>query len=269
MNLDLEEIFQVADRAAREAGKILAEGCKKPKQVKYKGDINLVTQYDEAAEKIIVGHISEAWPDHHILAEESGWQGRESEYVWYVDPLDGTTNFAHGLGVFCVSIGFEAPGPDGPEIQVAVIYDPIREEMFTALKGQGAYLNGERLEVSGETDQGRALLVTGFPYDLRERSETILPRFQKMLLSAQAVRRLGSAALDLAYVAAGRFDGFWEEGLHPWDTAAGILLVDEAGGRISDFKGNPFRPYSKEILATNGRLHYNMIELLDPERSGQ
>ncbi|MEW5722760.1 MAG: inositol monophosphatase family protein [Thermodesulfobacteriota bacterium] len=264
-SLDLDHVLKTALAAARRAGQLLGEGFSRPKSVQYKGEINLVTQYDTAAEKAIVGLLRAEFPTHRIVAEEGGGQDLDTPCCWYIDPLDGTTNFAHGFPVFSVSIGFEAPGPGEPEMKVGVIFDPLRDETFTAVRGRGAFLNGHRLEVTGQNDLNRALLVTGFPYDLHEKPDPVLPRFRAMCLAAQAVRRAGSAALDLAYVAAGRCDGFWEQGLLPWDTAAGLLLVEEAGGKVTDFSGRPYRLQLKEILATNGRLHYNMLKILGQE----
>ncbi|MBF0529292.1 MAG: inositol monophosphatase, partial [Deltaproteobacteria bacterium] len=254
-----DEILETALTSAKAAGEILSTAWQGPKQVRYKGDINLVTEFDLAAEKAIVTLISRTFPDHIIVAEEGGQTNTSSPYRWYIDPLDGTTNFAHGFPVFAVSIAFEAPGPNGPEVKVGVIFDPLRQEMYQAVKGQGAYLNHHPLKVSRETDLDHALLATGFPYDLRLNPEPVMSRFRAISLAVQGVRRAGSAALDLAWLAAGRFDGFWEEKLHPWDTAAGTLLVLEAGGRVTDFSDRPYVPTGQEILATNGLLHYNII----------
>lgn len=250
-------------KAARAAGDILTTGWQRPKKVNYKGDINLVTEYDLAAEKAIVSLITTHFPGHVIVAEESGQTEAVSPDRWFIDPLDGTTNFAHGLPFFAVSIGYEAPGLNGPEIKVGVIYEPLRQEMYHAVIGQGAYLNEQRLQVSAEKDLNRALLATGFPYDLRQDPDALFARFKAMCLSVQGVRRAGSAALDLAGVAAGRFDGFWEQKLYPWDTAAGILMVTEAGGQVTDFSGRPYTFDSQEILATNGHLHYNINSILN------
>ena len=265
----LDRVLETAVQAAHRAGGILRHGWRGPKSIEFKGEIDLVTDFDLASEEELTRSITRAFPDHAVLAEESGQGGVASPFRWYVDPLDGTTNFAHGFPVFCVSIGFEAPGPDGPEMMAGVVYDPIRDETFSAAKGQGAVLNGRPISVSAQTDLGRSLLATGFPYDIRENPDPILKRFKRMILAAQAVRRPGSAALDLAWTAAGRVDGFWEEGLRPWDTAAGAILVREAGGRVTDFSDRPYDPASKEILATNGHVHYNMRHILTREHSGR
>ncbi len=256
------DVLEVAGEAARSAGAVLAKGFYQPKSIKFKGEIDLVTEYDVAAERVIVDKISSVYPDHRIVAEESGERGSDSPCRWYVDPLDGTTNFAHGVPIFAVSIAFEVQTPDGPEICAGVVFDPLRGEMFTAAKGQQAFLNEQPITVSDQDDPGRALMATGIPYYVHQRPDPALSRFRHMTLAAQGVRRLGSAALDLAYVAAGRFDGFWEEGLWPWDTAAGIILVLEAGGTVTDMNGGKFQVDAKEILATNGCLHYNMLTIL-------
>lgn len=265
----IDNVMAAAVDAAKSAGRILLDGWRRPKSIEYKGEINLVTDYDLASEKVIVGKIRDAYPDHEILAEESGEVGNKSDYIWYIDPLDGTTNFAHGFPVFCVSIAFEdRTGPE-PVVAAGVIYDPVRDELYTALNDKGAFLNGETLNVSAQKDLNKALVATGFPYDIRENPEPVMSRFRRMCLSAQGVRRAGAAALDLAWVAAGRFDGFWEQGLWPWDTAAGMLLVREAGGRATDFSLRPYNPHVKEILATNGHLHYNMHNILSLEGESQ
>ena len=261
----LNDVLNEAVDAARAAGGLLREGFEKPKSIRHKGEINLVTEYDLAAEKIIVDQIASRFPDHGIVAEESGRKEASSPCRWYIDPLDGTTNFAHSFPVFAVSIGFEITGPQGPEMHVGVVFDPLRDELYTAVKDQGARLNGHALAVSLQTDLDRALVATGFPYDIRDNPDPVLSRFRTMALTAQGVRRAGAAALDLAWVAAGRLDGFWEERLWPWDTAAGLLLVREAGGIVTDFSGLAFLPEMKEILATNGHLHYNMMRILNPE----
>ena len=261
----LNHILDVACSAARAAGQVLAQGFNKPKSVNYKGEIDLVTEFDLAAEKTIISRLTEAFPGHHILAEESGSVGQTSEFIWYIDPLDGTTNFAHNFPFFCVSLALEGPGPSGREIKVGVIHDPLRDETFTAVRGGSAFLNGNPMSVTSESELGRALLATGFPYDIQQAPDPVLTRFRNVCLTARGVRRPGAAALDLAYVAAGRLDGFWEERLHPWDTAAGILLVEEAGGTVTDFKNQAYQPQAKEVLATNGLIHYNMLKILAPD----
>ena len=260
---DLNLILETAVEAARRGGRLLRQGFEQPKQIKYKGAVDLVTQYDLASEKAVVDCLLSAWPGHVVLAEEGGERGQGSPYRWYVDPLDGTVNFAHGFPCFCVSIAFEADARTGPELMAGVIFDPMSGELYTAVRGQGAFLNGDRIRVSDQDDLDRALLATGFPYDLRERPDRILERFNRMTLASQGVRRPGAAALDMAFLAAGRVEGFWEQGLKPWDTAAGVVLIEEAGGRVTEFGGSPFRPQSEEILASNGHLHYTMMQILD------
>lgn len=232
-------------------------------QVRSKGDINLVTEADLAAERLIIERIKSYYPRHAILAEESGATesviaiAGSSEWKWIVDPLDGTTNFAHGYPCFCVSIALERNG----QIEVGVVYDPTRDEMFAAERGSGASLNGRRVQVSLVEELNSAMLCTGFPYDVRERPHFALD-FTNFTMEAQAVRRDGSAALDLAYVACGRFDGFWEDGLNPWDVAAGVLLIEEAGGRVTDFVGGELDIYTPKVLVSNGRIHDQMMRVL-------
>jgi myo-inositol-1(or 4)-monophosphatase len=256
----MSEYRTVAVAAAQQAGKIIADAYRTDFQVYYKhGTLtNLVTEVDRRSESTIVEVLSGAFPEHRILAEEGGEASRrESPYRWYVDPLDGTTNFAHGFPMFCVSIGLEAHG----RMILGVVYDPLRRELFEAEAGQGALLNGEHIQASKVTDLKKALLVTGFPYDHDGRQEN-LPFFSRFALGSQGVRRTGSAAIDLCYVAAGRIDGFWELGLNPWDVAAGSLIVLEAGGRISDFLDNPYSVHGKQTLASNGLIHDAMIEVI-------
>ena len=250
----------IAVAAAQQAGKIIADAYRTDFQVYYKeGTLtNLVTEVDRRSEAAIVEVLSGAFPKHHILAEEGGEaSGRGSPYRWYVDPLDGTTNFAHGFPMFCVSIGLEAHG----RMILGVVYDPLRQELFEAEAGQGALMNGERIHVSKVTELRKALLVTGFPYDHAGRQEN-LPYFSRFALQSQGLRRTGSAAMDLCYVAAGRIDGFWELGLKPWDVAAGALMVIEAGGNITDLLGQPFSVRGTQTLASNGLIHQAMMEVI-------
>jgi len=253
-------LLDFAVQTAREAGRILAERFGRITEVSHKGEIDLVTEADLASERFIIERIRNYYPRHAILAEESGPSDageRRSDYVWIVDPLDGTTNYAHGYPVFAVSIALEHQG----EILLGVVYDPMRDELFAAERGAGATLNGRRIRVSDVEDLNKAMLCTGFPYDVRERGEFVR-HFRNFIMTAQAVRRDGSAALDLAYVASGRFDGFWEEGLNPWDVAAGALLVEEAGGRVTDYQGRPFSIYRAPVLASNGLVHEAMMRVL-------
>ena len=254
-------MLDFAVQTALEAGRVLADKFGRALQVSNKGDIDLVTEADLAAERLIVERIRSYHPRHAILTEESGdvaeAGGRDSEYKWIIDPLDGTTNYAHGYPVFCVSVALEHDG----RVVVGAVYDPSRDEMFAAERGGGATLNGRPLRVSETVELNRALVCTGFPYDVRERGD-FARHFRAFIMQAQSVRRDGAAALDLAYVAAGRFDGFWEEGLRPWDVAAGVLLVEEAGGRVTHYDGSPFRVYTPPIAASNGLVHDAMLSVL-------
>ncbi len=252
-------MLNFASNCARDAGLILIEKFGRANlRIEHKGAIDLVTEADLASEKLIVERIRNSFPRHEILAEESGLSKRAtSEHRWIIDPLDGTTNYAHGYPCFCVSIALEHDG----KIVLGVVYDPTRDELFAAEYGQGATLNMRRLRVSNVTNLNEALLVTGFPYDVRDRGD-FARHFTNFMNHAQAVRRDGSAALDLAYVAAGRFDGFWEEGLRAWDVAAGALIVEEAGGRVSRYDDSPYDIYSPPIVASNAHLHRQMLEVL-------
>jgi len=256
LEVEMEEFYKFALEVSYNAGEELLGLFPKTHQIDYKGKINLVTEADLKSEAIFKKAIKAHYPEHGILAEESGLE--EGEIKWIIDPLDGTTNFAHGLPWFCTSLALEVKG----EIVLGVVYIPILKECFSAIKGKGAFLNGKPIKVSKTKKIHQALLATGFPYDIHQRPEPVVTRFKKMLMVARGVRRAGSAAMDLCYLACGRFDGFWEERLHPWDTAAGKLIVEEAGGMVSDFSGRPYSIYSKEILATNGFLHQDMIKFL-------
>ena len=254
-----------ASGIAREAGACLREFFAQGVETEYKGDVDLVTVADRTAEKLIRSRLSEVFPDHGIYGEEGTRDRLEGEFRWYVDPLDGTTNFAHGFPQFCVSMGLEqrpsglTPTEDGTLV-AGVIYDPLRDELFSAEKGKGAFLNGKPMRTSSIPRLAEALLATGFPSRKRHASPNI-HFYQEFTLRSHGVRRAGSAALDLAYVAAGRLEGFWEFNLNPWDTAAGILLIEEAGGRITDFNGRPYRIDSKEVLASNGGIHEELLVL--------
>jgi len=255
-------------QTARDAGRILADRVGRVLQISNKGDIDLVTESDLASEKLIIERIKSHYPRHAILAEESGSTAGvevvpgKSEWQWIIDPLDGTTNYAHGYPCFCVSIALERAGA----IEVGVIYDPTRDEMFAAERGQGATLNGRRVRVSTVDELNSAMLCTGFPYDVRTRPH-FAREFANFTMAAQAVRRDGSAAIDLAYVACGRFDGFWEDGLRPWDVAAGVLLIEEAGGRVSDFTGGALNIFTPKVLASNGLVHNAMMNVLGTNHS--
>lgn len=253
-------MLNVAIEAAREAGRFLklSVGRVKNVEVKQGDERNLVSEIDRGAEERIISIIRRHYPGHAILAEESGGSTAPAEYRWIIDPLDGTTNFLHGVPIFSVSIGIERRG----ELIAGVVYDPNQDEMFTAEKGAGAFLNGRRLKVSTSSVLVESLLVTGFPYNITENPGNAVEHFVHFLMAARGVRRLGSAAIDLSYVAAGRFDGFWEVSLSPWDMAAGALLIAEAGGRITDMAGKPLNIYQKTVLASNGPIHDAMLAVL-------
>ena len=250
--------LKFAESLACEAGKVLKKELPKEHRIDFKGEINIVTEVDQMSEELLLTRIRASFPEHDIMTEESAGFQCGSTYRWIIDPLDGTTNYAHGYPVFCVSIALEKAG----EVICGVVYNPMTEEMFTAERQRGAFLNGRRLGVSRTEELRRSLLATGFPYDIRESEDNNINYFVGMALQAQAIRRAGSAALDLAYVAAGRFDGFWELKLSPWDTSAGWLLVTEAGGWVSNLLGQAYELASPHILATNGRIHEQMIAAL-------
>jgi myo-inositol-1(or 4)-monophosphatase len=244
---------------ARQAGALLKRKFNQTHKIDYKGEINIVTEADKMSENLIIESISRIFPDHGILAEESPAIAGSGKLCWIIDPLDGTTNYAHGFPVFCVSIALR----NDDNVVLGVIYDPMRDELFSAIKGKGAYLNDKKIEVSSVKDISRSLLATGFPYDIRESKDNNLDYFNLMAVNVQAIRRAGAAALDLAYLAAGRFDGFWELKLKPWDTAAGCLIVEESGGVVSDISGKKWNIYSPNVLASNGLIHEQMIKVLN------
>jgi myo-inositol-1(or 4)-monophosphatase len=248
---------EVAVGAALAAGQLLRQQYGRPQHVEHKGEIDLVTALDRQAEALIVGRIHAAYPDHTILAEEGSGTAGSPERRWLVDPLDGTTNYAHGYPTFCVSVAYECAG----QVVLGVVYDPLREELFYAESGRGATLNGRPLHVSASQSLAQSLLSTGFPYD-RALYPASLRRWEALIWRAQALRRGGSAALDLCYVAAGRADGFWERPIQPWDVAAGVLLVAEAGGQATSFAGGPPDIYSGEVAASNGRIHAELLAAL-------
>ncbi len=253
------QIKEAAIYIARKAGELLRENLGRVESIEYKGAVDLVTDVDRKSETLIVDFIRERFPDHDILTEEGQDKTEGSSYRWIIDPLDGTTNYAHGYPVFCVSIGFEEEG----ELRLGVVYDPMLEELFVAEKDGGAYLNDRRIGVSATPTLDRSLLATGFPYDLRTSRENNLDHFSNFALRAQAIRRAGSAALDMCYVGCGRFDGFWELKLKPWDVAAGSLVVREAGGRLTDFDNSQFSIYGYEVIASNGLIHREMVEVVN------
>lgn len=252
----LNKIIEIA----REAGKHIRDAFGNQISVEFKTDeSNIVTNVDKAAEEIIKGFISKEYPDHAIIAEESGNSNTGSDYTWIIDPIDGTTNFAHNLPIFAVSIGIQKKD----ELVIGVIYDVMRDVIYSAEKGSGAYANDKRISVSENNDLKKSLLVTGFSYDRQDEYKQAIKIFGSFLTKSRAVRRLGSAALDFCYVASGVFDGFWEANLSPWDVAAGILLVQEAGGKVTDFKNDKITPFSSQFLATNGIVHDEMITIME------
>lgn len=259
---DLQKYLDLATAAAKEAGEYIRSKWEGSFKIEHKGAINLVTEVDKQSEKMIVDEIYKHYPDHDILAEEGTGQKTDSKFRWIIDPLDGTTNFAHGYPVFVVSIGLAYKG----DVIVGVVYDPTREEMFTATKGGGAFLNRKKIFVSKQKKLSESLLCTGFAYDVREAKNNNIAEFSKMLKSVQAVRRDGAAALDLCYVACGRFDGFWERGLLPWDMAGGVLLILEAGGQVTTYDGDAYSMTNGKILATNGLIHQEMSQILTQTR---
>ena len=244
---------------AREAGALLLQYFRQGLKIEYKGEADLVTAADRASEALIRERIAKQFPSHDVLGEEQGLNDRGSEYRWYVDPLDGTTNFAHGYPVFCVSMAVERrTGSDGTRI-AGVVYDPTRDELFIAERGKGAQLNGKGMHVSKTAQLKECLVATGFPSHKRHKNPNIF-FYHQITLRTHGVRRAGSAALDLCNVACGRFDGFWEFNLNPWDTAAGVLIVEEAGGKVSRFDGSSFELNSRETLASNGLVHDALVQ---------
>ena len=256
--MNMDKTILAAREAVLKAGRMLRENIGKSSEISYKGTVDLVTNFDTQAQRVIFDHLSSCFPDHDYLAEEGLNQNKGAEFRWIIDPLDGTTNYAHHFPVFTVSIALEREG----EVVLGLIYDPMREEMFSAVKGEGAFLNGEKIRVSAVDDLNKSLLATGFPYDIRASKVNNITHFNNFLTRVQGIRRCGSAAMDLCYVASGRFDGFWELKLSPWDMAAGALIVQEAGGLISDFQNGEFTIYGAEILASNGLIHQQIVEVL-------
>jgi len=251
--------LELAITAAKEAGQIQMVHFGQPQCVTYKGEFNPVTEVDRLCDQAIQKTIHNTFPDHDILTEESPFKEKGSPWRWIIDPLDGTINYYRGFPFFSVSIGLEKDG----EVILGVVYNPVLDELFVAQKGEGAFLNERRIAVS-QTDQlKRSFLATGFPYDVQERPEYYLRYFHQFIRQTFAIRRPGSAAIDLCYVAAGRFDGFWELKLHPWDMAAGILLITEAGGKVTGFKGQPMSIYAEETLASNGLIHEQMLQAIE------
>lgn len=259
---EMKRIREVAILAAKKAGQIHKNGLEGKVTVSYKGDLNLVTNIDHLSEETIAALINKHFPDHQILAEEGHDRTEPSPYRWIIDPLDGTTNYSHQFPFFCVSIAVEMRG----RVHLGVVFDPLRNELFFAERGKGAFLNKKPISVSSVTRLSKSLLVTGFAYDIRTDPINNFNHFINFSMKAQGVRRTGSAALDLCYVASGRLDGFWELKLHAWDTAAGSLILTEAGGKLSDFSGKSYSIYDSELLASNGKIHREMIDVLQKTR---
>jgi myo-inositol-1(or 4)-monophosphatase len=254
-------MLNFAMEAARDAGRILLEKFGRAElSISKKGDINLVTEADLASEALIIERIKSYYPNHSILAEEAGNAvtiGGENTWKWIIDPLDGTTNFAHGYPCFCVTLALE----HNEEVVLGVTYDPTRDELFAAERGRGASLNNKPIRVSNTEALSEALVVTGFPYDFKSKSN-FARHLHEFMMASRGVRRDGSAAIDMAYVACGRLDGFWEEGLNPWDMAAGVLLIEEAGGQVSTYSNSKFSIYQPPVVASNGLIHSQMVEIL-------
>ncbi|HEY3488726.1 MAG TPA: inositol monophosphatase family protein [Candidatus Deferrimicrobiaceae bacterium] len=256
--MDNRFLLEFAMETAAGAGEILRSNYGRRQTIHFKGEINLVTDVDRASEAYIKDRIRNQFPDHGIMAEESPEEKSPSPYRWIVDPLDGTTNYAHNYPCFCVSIGVEHEG-----IPVAgVVYDPLLDEMFTAWAGGGAFLNDEKIAVSDIDELRRGLLATGFAYDVKTSTDKNFDYFQSFVMTGQAIRRDGSAALDLCYLASGRFDGFWEMQLKPWDTIAGLLILQEAGGMATCMDGSPYDIHKPDILASNGKIHGQMLDVI-------
>jgi len=260
----LHEFIPEMSAIAREAGALLMDFYRQRVKIEYKGDADLVTVADRASEKLILERIRTRWPDHDIVGEEGARIETGADYRWYIDPLDGTTNFAHGFPVFCVSLGLTFRG----ERKAGVLYDPTRDELFAAERGKGAYLNGQRIEVSKTPRLCESLVATGFPSHKRHKNPNIF-FYHVVTLRSHGVRRAGSAALDLACVACGRFDGFWEFNLNPWDTSAGTLLVEEAGGTVSGFRGERSGVTDRDVVASNGVIHAEMLGVFEQVFAGK
>jgi myo-inositol-1(or 4)-monophosphatase len=255
----MQPTLEYLERLARQAGEILRQGYDKEHKVDYKGVIDLVTEVDHQSENFLLGEVRRDFPSHHIFSEESGIIQGNNDHIWYIDPLDGTVNYAHQVPIFSVSIAYASHGT----VSLGVVYDPMRGEMFLAERGRGAWLNDRPLQVSAVTELQKSLLVTGFPYDAWNTEQDNFANFVKFAKMTQGVRRLGSAALDLCYVAAGRFDGFWELALKPWDVAAGGLICEEAGGRVTNVRGEAdyISPPQSVVAAAPG-IHAKMLEVL-------
>lgn len=262
---ELRQLTEVAVLAARQAGRILLDFSQHTFEIHQKTQsINLVTEADLRSEEAIIGSIRKAFPDHQILSEEQGMQDIPANPIkWIIDPLDGTTNFAHGFPLYNVSIGVEYQGT----CVIGIVYDPTRDELFVGQQGLGTTLNGHPIHVSATTKLSEALLVTGFAYDVQTAQDNNLKEFGAFTLRARGIRRTGTAAIDLCYIACGRFDGFWELHLNPWDTAAGKVIVEEAGGTLTNYHNEPYSIYGQTLIATNSLIHQEMVEVLKEIRS--
>ena len=256
-----EKELQIAGQAAKESGIILDNLFGKITNIEKKGEIDLLTEADIRSEKTIIKTISSNFPRDNILTEETGEHGLASDRLWIVDPLDGTTNFAHSFPFFAVSIALQVDR----EVVLGVVYNPFMDEFFEARKGEGVFLNKDLISVSQTKDLRESLVATGFPYSVYKDPNRIVKLLEKMIVHVQGVRRPGAASIDLCYVASGRLDGFWEEGLQPWDTAAGSLIVREAGGIVTDYAGDTYSPFQKSIVAANSAIHQKMLELIRTE----
>ena len=258
----LKEINNFTKEISLEAGKILLNGFRSSKTVvSYKSRTNLLTDIDEKSEKFLFNNISKKFSDHSIIAEEGSRKDAKGDFIWYVDPLDGTNNFAHGIPFFCISIGVFSR--ESNTVVSAVVYNPFLDEFFSAVKGSGSTLNNENINVSQTNDIGISILATGFPYEKDNSEINNLKEFNKILPKTQGIRRFGSAALDLSYLSCGRIDGYWEQQLQSWDMAAGSLIVEEAGGMVTDYSGRKFDPEKPEIVASNSKIHKQILELIE------
>jgi myo-inositol-1(or 4)-monophosphatase len=253
-----KDFLETAVRAARAAGDIIKQDFGKPMDIAFKDRVNPVTETDLKAERAILTIVNEACPTHAVMAEESAQAESGAEYLWIADPMDGTTNFTHGYP--CVAVSIALYHNNKP--LVGVVFDPLHDELFAAEKGKGSSLNGAPIRVSATTSLEKSLHFTGFPYNLREEQADVFPIFEKLSLLTQGIRRDGSAAIDICYVAAGRFDAFWEQSLRPWDTAAGLLILEEAGGRATDYSGNAFNPFLREVVVSNSLIHDEMLRVM-------
>jgi myo-inositol-1(or 4)-monophosphatase len=259
--MNLDEVLEFTEDIAIGAGQILLKGFRSDKTItSFKSRTNLVTYIDKKSEKFLFENIRKKFPDNTIIAEEGSRSYADGDLIWYVDPLDATNNYAHGIPFFCISIGIFSK--EAGKIIIGLVYDPYHNEIFSAMTGSGSYLNKERIHTSETDDLGFSIVATGFPYEKDDMSLNNTNQFIRFIPITQGIRRIGSAALDLSYIACGRIDGYWEPMLHPWDMAAGSLIVEEAGGRVTKYNGDIFDPEYPEILASNGRIHDQMIKIL-------